>query len=101
MYEKYLDNLELREIVDKKGVNPHVQTLNELKTFLETMHDIYIEIQIDKTTAAKFCFEVWKYEDFANWTRLDEREEFFLYLREEKCLADALKIALNTLPNVR
>ena len=101
MYEKYLDNCGLRDAANKKGIDPKVQTLNELKTYLAVMEDVYIEIQIDHTTAPKFCFEVWKYEDFGNWSRLDVREKFFLYLTEEKCLIDALKISLNSLPDAR
>lgn len=59
--------------------------------------NIFIEIGIDRTTYPKFCFEVWEYEYFGNWTRLDKKEEFNLYLTEYECLNEALKIALKSL----
>ena len=67
----------------------------ELEDWLRKKHNIFIEIQIDKTTDPKFCYEIYKYTYFGNWELISKRPEMFLTMDWYKNKEDALQEALN------
>jgi len=76
-------------------------TQSELKTWLRTQKQIFVEVQTDCTTAPKFCFTIDKF--IGNPFDLSEREwswyhhkefEWFLYRRYEEALEEGLKESL-------
>lgn len=72
-------------------------TQEQVINWLREKHNIYIEIQIDKTTYPKFCYEIFKYTDFGNWELISKRKEMFLTLDWYKNIEDALQEALKYL----
>lgn len=66
--------------------------------WLRENHNIYIEFHIDKTTDPKFCYQIWKYEDFGNWEEIPVNV-FGLTIDYNKNIEDAIIDALNYLKN--
>jgi hypothetical protein len=64
-----------------------------LKNWLKEVHNIIIEIGLDQTSYPKYCFNIYKYEDFGNWEDV-KNPDWGLYSSEEKCLEEALFLAL-------
>lgn len=62
--------------------------------FFRAKHNIIIEIQCDKTTYPKFCYEVYKYEDFAQWERKTNIDNWGLYLKYYEAMDKAIETAL-------
>jgi len=91
-------------LFESKFDNPNIYarpTQSELKTWLRTKHQIYLEVQTDCTTAPKFCFEINKF--MGNPRNLAEREwcwyfhkeyEWFLYREYEEAFEEGLKESL-------
>ena len=61
-------------------------------------HNLFCEIQVDRTTAPKFCFDIFQYEHFGNYEKI-EVEEWFLYRTyeeaEQACLDKLIEIYKN------
>ena len=72
-------------------------TQEQVINWLREARNIFIEIQIDRTTDPKFCYEIFKYTDFGNWELISKRPEMFLTLDWHKNIEDALQEALNYL----
>lgn len=69
-------------------------TQSIIKKWLKEVHNIIIEIRLDQTSYPKYCFNIYRYEDFGNWEDV-ENPEWGLYSSEEKCLEEALFLALH------
>lgn len=68
-------------------------TQSILKKWLKEKHNIIIEIGLDQTSYPKYCFNLYKYEDFGNWEEI-KNPDLGLYSSEEKALEDALVLGL-------
>lgn len=68
-------------------------TQSILKKWLKEAHNIIIEIGLDQTSYPKYCFNIYRYEDFGNWEEI-KNPDWGLYSSEEKCLEEALFLAL-------
>ena len=66
-----------------------------IQKWLEETHNILIEIKIDRTSEPKYLYEIYMYENFGNWTRLDKHSEFFIYYTQYEALEEAIKESLN------
>jgi len=64
-----------------------------LKEWLKKEHNIIIEIGLDRTSYPKYCFSVYKYEDFGNWKEI-KQEDWGLYRKEKEALEEALVLGL-------
>ena len=69
-------------------------TQTQLKQFLGD-ENILIEIQIDRTTYPKYCYQIYQYEQYGNYTEIII-SEFYLYRTYEQALEDAFINALNS-----
>jgi hypothetical protein len=58
-------------------------------------HNLFCEIQMDRTTEPKFCFVIFKYEHFGNYEKV-EVDEWYLYRTYEEaehvCLDKLIQI---------
>ena len=78
---------------NRVGFSAPSQTV--LMDWLREIHNIYIEILIDQTTDPKFCYEIYKYKDFGDWTTITNKETWGLTMDYHKNIEDALKEALS------
>jgi len=53
-------------------------------------YNLFCEIQIDRTTEPKFCFDIFQYEHFGNYEKI-EVEEWYLYRTQEEAELECLK----------
>jgi hypothetical protein len=53
-------------------------------------HNLFCEIQIDRTTEPKFCFDIFQYEYFGNYKKI-EVNEWYLYRTQEEAEVECLK----------
>lgn len=63
-----------------------------LQRWLRETHDLYVIIGLDRTTAPKFFYSVYKYEHFGNYDREENSE--YTYRTYEEALEEGLKEAL-------
>jgi hypothetical protein len=52
--------------------------------------NLFCEIKIDRTTEPKFCFDIFQYEHFGNYEKI-EVEEWYLYRTQEEVELECLK----------
>jgi hypothetical protein len=52
--------------------------------------ELFCEIQIDRTTEPKFCFDIFQYEHFGNYEKI-EVKEWYLYRTQEEVELECLK----------
>jgi hypothetical protein len=52
--------------------------------------NLFCEIQIDRTTEPKFCFDIFQYEYFGNYKKI-EVNEWYLYRTQEEAELECLK----------
>ena len=69
-----------------------IVTQSSLQKWLREKN-VIIEIQLDQTSYPKYCFNVYKYEDFGNWEDINN-PDWGLYYSYEKALEDALVLGL-------
>jgi hypothetical protein len=53
-------------------------------------YNLFYEIQIDRTTEPKFCFDIFQYEHFGNYEKI-EVKEWYLYRTQEEAELECLK----------
>ena len=53
-------------------------------------YNLFCEIQIDRTTEPKFCFDIFQYEYFGNYEKI-EVKEWYLYRTQEEAQIECLK----------
>jgi len=53
-------------------------------------YNLFCEIKIDRTTEPKFCFDIFQYEHFGNYEKI-EVEEWYLYRTQEEVELECLK----------
>jgi hypothetical protein len=53
-------------------------------------YNLFCEIQIDRTTEPKFCFDIFQYEHFGNYEKI-EVKEWYLYRTQEEAELECLK----------
>ena len=67
-------------------------------------HNLFSEIQMDRTTEPKFCFVIFKYEHFGNYEKV-EVDEWYLYRTyeeaEQVCLTKLIEITNAKIKNRR
>jgi hypothetical protein len=68
-----------------------------LKWFREK-YNLFCEIQIDRTTEPKFCFDIFQYEHFGNYEKI-EVEEWYLYRTQEEAELECLKKLIEIVKN--
>lgn len=104
---------ELINLLDYKGysINISLDDLERIKNWLREEHQIFIEIQVDKTTAAKFCYTISRFhgnpknlsEKFWYWeTELeyDCRKNFVLDRTYKEALYNSIFESIKLLKDV-
>lgn len=71
-------------------------TQSIVKKWLKEVHNMIIEIGLDQTSYPKYCFNIYIYEHFGNWEEI-KNPDWGLYSSEEKCLEEALFLALQNI----
>lgn len=82
-----------------QGLATLAPTQSLLQKWLREKHNVIIDVQLDQTSYPKYCFNVYKYEDFGNWEDIDN-PDWGLYSTYEKAVEDALKLGLKSLLKV-
>lgn len=54
-------------------------------------HNLIIEIQTDQTSNPKFCYEIYKYKEYGNWTRLTDVNNWGLSYDYYRNINDAIE----------
>jgi hypothetical protein len=75
-----------------------VSTVDEVKAplyqqafrWFREKYNLFCEIQIDRTTEPKFCFDIFQYEHFGNYEKI-EVKEWYLYRTQEEVELECLK----------
>jgi hypothetical protein len=58
--------------------------------FFREKYNLFCEIQIDRTTEPKFCFDIFQYEHFGNYEEI-RIGEWYLYRTQEEAELECLK----------
>lgn len=73
-------------------------TYSQAFRWLREKYNLFHEIQIDKTTEPKFCFDIFQYEHFGNYEEI-RIGEWYLYRTQEEaeleCLKELIEIGKN------
>jgi hypothetical protein len=72
-------------------------TQSILQKWLRDNHNLIIIIQLDQTSYPKYCFNLYKYEDFGNYEEI-KILNWGLYRNYEKALEGALLYGLANIP---
>ena len=62
-----------------------IPTQTTLKSWLSENHNIFVEPQLDRTSAPKFAVEIYKYSHFGNYDKVIQKE-WFLYRTYQEAL---------------
>jgi hypothetical protein len=65
-------------------------TFSQAFRWFREKYNLFCEIQIDRTTEPKFCFDIFQYEHFGNYEKI-EVEEWYLYRTQEEVELECLK----------
>ena len=65
-------------------------TFSQAFKFFREKHNLFYEIQIDRTTEPKFCFDIFQYEHFGNYEEI-RIGEWYLYRTQEEAELECLK----------
>ena len=65
-------------------------TFSQAFRWFREKHNLFCEIQIDRTTEPKFCFDIFKYEYFGNYEQI-KIVEWYLYRTQEEAELECLK----------
>ena len=75
------------------NVNEHNEviapTYSQAFRFFREKYNLFCEIQIDRTTAPKFCFNIFQYEHFGNYGEI-RIGEWYLYRTHEEAELECL-----------
>lgn len=86
-------------LMDTHCVQVKAPLYQQIINWLRENHNLLIEIQVDKTSDMKFCYEIYKYEDFGNWIRLTDVDKWGLTTNYNKNLTDAIRECIGILNN--
>ena len=81
----------------------HIQGLGEILAplyqqafrWFREKYNLFCEIQIDRTTEPKFCFDIFQYEHFGNYEKIEVKEWYLHRTQEEvelECLKELIRI---------
>lgn len=95
-YRKPYDNVGITNgIIREYGWAP---TYSAAFRWFREKHNLFCEIQMDRTTEPKFCFVIFKYEYFGNYEKV-EVDDWYLYRTYEEsesaCLDKLIEISKN------
>ena len=65
-------------------------TFSQVFRWFREKCELFCEIQIDRTTKPKFCFDIFQYEHFGNYEKI-EVKEWYLYRTQEEAELACLK----------
>lgn len=73
-------------------------TQTTLKSWLSENHNIFVEPQLDRTSAPKFAVEIYKYSHFGNYDKVIQKD-WYLYRTYEEALEVGLLEGLKIIKN--
>ena len=65
-------------------------TFSQAFRWFREKYNLFCEIQIDRTTEPKFCFDIFQYEHFGNYEEI-RIGEWYLYRTQEEAELECLK----------
>ncbi len=65
-------------------------TFSQAFRWFREKYNLFCEIQIDRTTEPKFCFDIFQYEHFGNYEKI-EVKEWYLYRTHEEAELECLR----------
>lgn len=68
----------------------HAPTFSQVFRWFKEKHNLFHEIQIDRTAEPKFCFDIFQYEHFGNYEEI-RIGEWYLYRTQEEAELECLK----------
>lgn len=69
---------------------PIAPTFSQAFRWFREKYNLFCEIQIDRTTEPKFCFDIFQYEHFGNYEEI-RIGEWYLYRTQEEAELECLK----------
>jgi hypothetical protein len=70
--------------------NIYAPTFSQAFRWFREKYNLFCEIQIDRTTDPKFCFDIFQYEHFGNYKEIGIGE-WYLYRTQEEAELECLK----------
>ena len=89
----YWDKSSLYSLNDYFGKNTYrclAPLYQQAFRWFREKYNLFCEIQIDRTTEPKFCFDIFQYEHFGNYEKI-EVKEWYLYRTQEEVELECLK----------
>lgn len=83
---------------NKFGDRLSVPLYSQCFKWFREKYNLFCEIQIDKTTEPKFCFDIFQYEHFGNYEKI-EVKEWYLYRTQEEVELECLKKLIEIVKN--
>jgi hypothetical protein len=65
-------------------------TFSQVFRWFREKYNLFCEIQIDRTPEPEFCFDIFQYEHFGNYEKI-EVKEWYLYRTQEEVELECLK----------
>ena len=88
-----------RDYYNRKGdVYVALPTYSQAFRWFREKYNLFCEIQIDRTTAPKFCFNIFQYEHFGNYEDI-RIGEWYLYRTYEEAELECLKKLIEIVKN--
>lgn len=66
--------------------------------WIESEYGLVYDIALDRTTAPKYAFEIYEYEDFGNYTHITS-DQWFLYRTRKEATYECLTAMINYIQN--
>lgn len=82
---------------DKTGNYNDLIDLTLVQNWLRETHNLFISIHLDQTTEPKYCYSIYSYEDFGNYTNMMDGPNSDLYYSYINCLFEAIEHTLKFL----
>lgn len=92
--KKIGDFLPMTNINNQFGELFSAPTQSLLQKWLREIHNIFIEVKLDQTSAPKFVVEIYQYSYFGNYNKVNQKD-WSLYRTYEEALEKGLMEGLN------
>ena len=89
-YHNYVGFHKQNQLGDYNYDSTSAPTFSQAFRWFKEKHNLFHEIQIDRTAEPKFCFDIFQYEHFGNYEEI-RIGEWYLYRTQEEAELECLK----------
>jgi hypothetical protein len=89
-YHNYVGFHKQNQLGDYNYDSISAPTFSQAFRWFKEKHNLFHEIQIDRTAEPKFCFDIFQYEHFGNYEEI-RIGEWYLYRTQEEAELECLK----------